>query len=58
MFDAPALVPRLRGAIFEARAPDCGECARGLPGKISATESLRWAEVLCNARGGTGAGRC
>ena len=31
-FIAPALVPRVRRAAFEARAPDVGEEAKGLPG--------------------------
>ena len=56
-FIAPALVPRVRGAAFGARAPDVGEDAWGLPGKTGGAELLRRSEARCNARGGSGAGR-
>ena len=56
-FDAPALVPRLRGAAFEPRAPDAREDARGLHGETSEAGSLRRPDVRGNARGEIGGGR-
>ena len=37
-FIAPALIPRLGGAGFEARAADVAEDARGLPGKTGGAQ--------------------
>ena len=50
--DAPALWPRLRRAVFEARAPDAREDARAAPpGEKSEAESLRRADGRGSARG-------
>ena len=45
-------------AAFEARAPDVGEDARGLPGEAGGAESLRRSEARGIARGESGTGRC
>ena len=54
---APALVPRVRGEAFEARASDAGRDAGGLSCETSEAGSLRRSEVRGNVEGETGAGR-